>query len=106
MAGSIVSQGLGENASAELKQNISLMNDAAKALPTGKLEMNMRAEMEPMHHARPEIVALRHIHEALLAQVKEPKRWGDLRPVSTKSGELLWLCAKHAAIQQPPVQQL
>jgi hypothetical protein len=106
MAGSIVSQGLGENASAELKLNISLMNEAAKVLPTGKLEMGTRAEMEPMHHARPEIVALRHIHEALLAQVKEPKRWGDLRPVSTKSGELLWLCAKHAAIQQPPVQQL
>ena len=106
MAGSIVSQGLGENASAELKLNISLMNEAAKALPTGKLELETRTEMEPMHHARPEIVALRHIHEALLAQVKEPKRWGDLRPVSTKSGELLWLCAKHAAIQQPPVQQL
>jgi len=106
MAGSIVSQGLGENASAELKLNISLMNDAAKALPTGKLELDTRAEMEPMHHARPEIVALRHIHDALLAQVKDGKRWGDLRPVSTKSGELLWLCAKHAAIQQPPVQQL
>jgi hypothetical protein len=106
MAGSALQQALGDTASTELKQNITLMNDAAKALPTGKLELNTRAEMEPMHHARPEIVALRHIHEALLAQVKESKRWGDLRPVSTKSGELLWLCAKHAAIQQPPVQQL
>ena len=106
MAGTALQQALGDTASADLKQNITLMNDASKAFPTGKLELHTHAEMEPMHHGRPEIVALRHIHKALLAQVKEPKRWGDLRPVSTKSGELLWLCAKHAAIQQPPVQQL
>ena len=106
MAGTVVQQALGDSFSAELKDQIALMNDAAKAIPTGKLELTAKEEMETTHRSRPEIVALRHIHDALLAQVSKAKQWGDLRPVPTKSGELLWLCAKHAAIQQPPVQQL
>jgi hypothetical protein len=74
--------------------------------PAGNLEPGRRDELEAMHHFRPEIVAMGHIHDALLAQVPRSKRWGDLRPVRTKTGELLWLCAKHAAIQQAPVLQL
>jgi Leucine-rich repeat (LRR) protein len=91
----------------DLKNQIGLMNDAVKALPAGKLEPGRWDDLPGISQwARPEIVALRHIHDALLAQVTEAKRWGDLRPVRTKSGELLWLCGQHAAIQQPPVQQL
>ena len=91
----------------DLKNCIALMNDVSKALPTGKLEIEERHELnETWRGPRPEIVALRHIHDALIAQIDEGKRWGDLRVVRTKGGELLWLCQKHAAIQQPPVQQL
>lgn len=89
----------------DLKDQIALMNDAIKTLPSGKLEAGRRDELEEIRGRKPEMVALRHIHDALLAQVKEQRRWGDLRPVRTKSGELLWLCEQHAAIQQPPVQK-
>ncbi len=106
MAGTAVQQILGSDASIDIKDQIALMNDAAKALPTGKLTMNESADSDFGRQLKPEIVALRHIHDALLAQVPEAKRWGDLRPVTTKSGEILWLCAEHAAIQQPPVQVL
>lgn len=95
----------GEFMTPDLKDQIALMNDAAKALPSGKMEAGRRGNLDGTDRHRPEVVALRHIHDALLAQVKEQRRWGDLRPVRTKSGELLWLCEPHAAIQQPPVQK-
>lgn len=107
MAGNFVSESLGDDATKGLKAGLGMMNDAMSALPDGGLELNTRADIPEMYRgARPEIVALGHIHHALLDQVPPAQRWGELRPVSTKSGELLWLCAKHAAIQQPPVQQL
>jgi len=62
--------------------------------------------LQGLHRDRPDVITLRHIHDALLNQVPEGKRWGDLRPVQTKSGDVLWLCANHAAIQQPPVQKI
>ncbi len=106
LAGAAVQQVLGEFATPEIKDHIALMNATAGAVPSGKMEVGERDDLATIHRMRPEIVALRRVHDALLAQVPAEKRWGDLRPVSTKSGELLWLCPKHAAIQQPPVQNL
>jgi hypothetical protein len=89
-----------------LKDQIDFMAEASKTIPSGKLETAPLDDLPGMHRDRPDIVTLRHIHDALLKQVPEGKRWGDLRPVPTKSGEVLWLCAEHAAIQQPPVQKI
>jgi hypothetical protein len=55
------------------KATISLMNDISKALPSGKLELNAgdikAGEVwKKRLNDRPEIVALRHIHDALLAK--------------------------------------
>ena len=88
------------------KEAVTLMNDAAKALPSGKLEAGQRHDLDVMHRSRPEIVALSHIHDTLLAEIKPAKRWGELRPVHTKSGQVLWICEKDAAIQQPPIQKI
>ncbi len=82
------------------------MNDVAKALPSGKLEVGTKAVMEEMWRTRPEAVALRHVHDFLLEKLPPGKRWGDLRPVRARSGDILWLCKEHAAIQQPPVQEI
>jgi Leucine-rich repeat (LRR) protein len=104
------------NAGMEIKDAVALMKDSASSLPSGKLEIGEgRAfEVEPGarwgdaygRQSRPELTALRHIHDLLEEQVPKPKRWGKLFPVRTKSGEILWLCPQHAAIQSPPVQQL
>ncbi|MFA6562972.1 MAG: COR domain-containing protein [Verrucomicrobiia bacterium] len=106
LAGTVTERGLGNALSEDLKNKIDLMSEAAKTLPSGKLDVDPRLDLEFTNRQRPEIVALRHIHDALLKQVSEGQRWGDLRPVRTKSGDLLWLCAKHAAIQQPPVEKI
>jgi hypothetical protein len=106
VAGAVAKAGLEETLSGDLKTKIDLMSEASKAIPTGKLELGRQDDFDSIRGLRPEIVALRHIHDVLLAQVSEQKRWGDLRPVRTKSGDLLWLCAEHAARQQPPVQQI
>ncbi len=103
LAGDVVAEFLN---GAGMKEAISVMNDAAKALPSGKLETGDRIEESGGIQSRPEIVALNHLHEFLLANIKEKDRWGDLRPIQTKSGDILWLCEKHAAIQQPPVQHI
>ncbi|MEK7950212.1 COR domain-containing protein [Luteolibacter soli] len=87
----------------DCKTALDLMGDAAKVLPTSKPKLESKVLTGRMHGGRPEEVALRHIHDALLEQVKPAKRWGDLRPVQIKGGQVLWLCAQHAAIQQPPV---
>lgn len=106
MVGSIAKAGLEEELPSDIKTQLDLMTDASKTLPTGQLELGRQDALELTNRQRPEIVALRHIHDALLAQVSEGKRWGELRPVRTKSGELLWLCAKHAELQQPSVQDI
>jgi hypothetical protein len=101
-----VMKGLDGVLSMHLKDQIDFMTEASKTIPSGKLEIAPQDELEGMHRNRPDIVTLRHIHDALLKQIPDGKRWGDLRPVPTKSGDVLWLCAKHAAIQQPPVQKI
>ena len=106
MAGTVANDMLGHMPGVDLKNEIQLMNDAAKALPSGKLEAGELSRREFMHRSRPEIVALGHIHDLLLTEVKRANRWGGLRPVLTKSGQVLWLCEQHAAIQQPPVQEI
>lgn len=106
VVGTIYNETVGQLPEMDLKDQIALMNDAAKALPTGKLELGERAELEDRHRSRPEIVALKHLHDFLDEKVKKANRWGDLRPVLTKSGELLWLCARHAEIQQPSPQEI
>ena len=103
LAGTVVKQGFGDALTKDLKNKIDLMGDVAKALPSGELELGDRDQLDVMHGSRPEVVALRHIHDALLKQVPDANRWGDLRPVPTKAGDLLWLCKEHAEIQQPPV---
>jgi hypothetical protein len=99
---------MGGSLDKNLKKNIELMGEMAKALPSGELELGRKDDMETgsIYGHRHEIVALRHIHDALLAQVPEAKRWGGLRPINTKAHGLLWLCAQHAAIQDPPVQRI
>ncbi len=108
LAGKVVEAGMGDMLEKPLKQNIELMGDLANSLPSGKLELDPRDELETgsIHGKRPEIVALRHIHDTLLKHVPEGKRWGDLRPVRTRAHGLLWLCTEHAAIQEPPVPQI
>lgn len=104
----IVDTEIGDILDKDLGKTIKQMGDFASALPSGKLELGRRDELETgsIYGQRPEIVALRHIHDALLGHVSEGKRWGDLRPLHTKAHGLLWLCAKHAAIQEPPVQRI
>ncbi|MDX9973642.1 MAG: COR domain-containing protein [FCB group bacterium] len=108
VVGKMVNDEMGDAIDKKLKKKIELMGGFAKTLPSGKLEVDRWDELDirSMHGRRPEIVALRHIHDALLAHVPEGKRWGDLRPVHTKAHGVLWLCAKHAAIQDPPVQRI
>ncbi len=106
LAGTVVEQGLSGAMPDGLKEKIDLMRAISGAVPSGKLETGEPAQFGSGHGIRPEIVALGHIHDALLAQVPEGKRWGDLRPVRTKGGDLLWLCAKHAEIQQPSPQKI
>ena len=106
VGGSVAKAGLDEMLSSDLKTQIDIIGDASKAIPTGKLEVGRRDNLESMSNHRPKIVALRHIHDALLAQVPEGKQWGELQATPTKSGELLWLCAKHAELQQPSVQEI
>ncbi len=108
VVGKMVDVQMGDVLDKTLKKKIELMGEFAKALPPGKLEVGRHDELETgsIHRQRPEIVALRHIHDEMLKNVPEVKRWGDLRPVLTKAHGLLWLCAKHAAIQDPPVQRI
>ncbi|HEY0075501.1 MAG TPA: hypothetical protein VGB77_15495, partial [Abditibacteriaceae bacterium] len=106
LAGSVTKAGLDELLPGDLSTQIDLMSDATEALPPGKLELGQKSNLESLEAQKPEIVALRHIHDTLLSQVSESKRWGDLRAVRTKSNQLLWLCAEHAALQQPPVPQI
>lgn len=100
----------------DIKDSLALMKDISSALPSGKLEIGEGREFELMPGERwgtaygrtmkPELIALRHIHDLLEEQIPKPKRWGELKPVQTKSGEILWLCPKHAEIQSPSPQQL
>jgi len=108
VAGKVTDAALGGTLDVMLKKNLELMGDLAKALPSGKLELGKEDDLEIglPHDRRPEIVALRHIHDALMAQVPEAKRWGDLRAVRTRAHGLLWLCPEHAAIQDPPVPHI
>jgi len=108
MAGKVAEVGMGDDFGKDMGKHIALMAGLAGALPAGKLETGRRDEFETgsIYGHRPEIVALRHIHDALLAHVPEAKRWGALRPVQTKAHGLLWLCKQHADIQEPPVQQI
>ena len=92
LAGTVVKQGLGDSLTKDLQNKIDLMGDVAKALPGGKIEVGHHDELEVRHGGRPEIVSLRHIHDALFEQVPEANRWGDLRPVRTKSGDSAWVC--------------
>ena len=103
----LIGTGLGQTLSdIDFKKQIELMNGISSALPSGKLDLDKQIELNPMHQIRPEIAALQHLHDFLLSKLPEDKRWGDLRPVRTKSGQILWLCKKHADIQQPPIQKL
>ena len=106
LAGTVVTHGSGTDAPAGLSSELALMNDVAKALPTGKLEIGKSEAFDGKLRIRPKIEALRHIHDALLAQVSTGKRCGDLNLSATKSGELLWLCRTYAEIQQPSPQNL
>ena len=65
-----------------------------------------RAYRENQYRGRPELLALKHLHDMLEDQISKPQRWGSLRPVRTKSGSILWLCPTHAAIQEPPPQEI
>jgi hypothetical protein len=101
-----IKKGLEGVLSMNLKDQIDFMTEASKTIPSGKLETEPQDELMGRHRDRPDVVTLRHIHDALLEQIPEGNRWGDLRPVPTKSGDVVWLCAEHAAIQQPPVQKI
>ena len=101
----------------DLTDKIDLMKDIAKALPSGKLDIGeaREFELEPGENLTdsyrrshtPELEALSLIHDLLLDKIPvAPNRWGGLRPVQTKSGELLWLCAEHAEIQSPAPQEI
>jgi len=97
---------LGTAGGMDIKDAVTLMKGAVAALPGGKLEEGRRTDLAGEVRWRPESAALRHIHDALLEKIEPARRWGDLRPVRTKSGQVLWLCARHAAVQQPPEQKL
>lgn len=103
LAGTVYGQTFGKEAGMDLKDQIALLNDAARALPAGKLETGPAAGAWGV---RPEKDALVHIHDFLLEKIKPAARWGGLRPVRTKSGDILWLCKEHADIQQPAVLEI
>ena len=113
LAGKVVEAGMEDLLDDKLRKRIELMGDCAKALPSGKLELDSRYELEPgsIHGQRPEILALTEVHDALedaaeSKNLSKSQRWGNLRPVRTRAHGLLWLCPKHAAIQDPPMQRI
>jgi hypothetical protein len=79
------------------------MSEIAKALPNIESRRTKAPKSDRVNMGRPEIDALRRLHDAMDDQWPKDKRWGGLRPVSTKTGQVLWLCERHAAIQTPPV---
>lgn len=114
LAGTVAGQALGD--AGNLTGKIDLMKDMAKALPSGKLEVGEGRdfEIEPggkfsdsyRRSDKPELESLTRIHNLLLKQVAAADRWGGLRPVATKTGDILWLCREHADIQAPPPQDV
>lgn len=116
LAGNVASQTTGAFTQIDLKDAVTLMKDCASAFPTGKVDVGDQMVFDQQLSIRgqspyklsyvPELTALRHIHDLLEEQIKKPKRWGDLIPVRSNSGDLLWLCPEHAAIQSPPLQDL
>ncbi len=116
LAGNVAGQFAAGFDGMDIKDAVSTMNDIAEALPSGQLELGDSREFESRPgrklyddyglRERPEFVALKHIHELLEDQVAREKRWGTLEPIRTKTGDILWLCKQHAAIQSPPPQKL
>ncbi len=115
LAGDVAGQIAASAPGMDIKDAIAAMKDMATALPAGKLEvgtahdtdfsLGRRWHDEHGFHDRPELVALGHIHDLLEGHIPKDQRWGTLRPVRTKTGDILWLCAQHAAIQSPPPQR-
>ncbi|MFT3786180.1 MAG: leucine-rich repeat domain-containing protein [Tepidisphaeraceae bacterium] len=90
----------------ECKEQLKAMDAAAKSMMAGDFEPGSRRDWPFIHRERPEITALGHLHDFLKSQVPKEKPWGDLLPVQTNSGQLLWLCSKHRPIQQPEVKEI
>lgn len=100
----------------DLADKIDLMKNIAGALPSGKLEIDeardfefeRRTKLSGSYHRShtPQLEALSLIHDLLLKKIRKSDRWGGLRAVQTKSGEILWLCREHASIQSPPPPEL
>ncbi|MBC8117855.1 MAG: hypothetical protein H7062_25980, partial [Candidatus Saccharimonas sp.] len=112
LAGNITGQ-IASAAGMDIKDAVALMKDSASALPSGKLDLGEGRAFEVeifgdpyTRHLRPELFALRKIHDLLEEQIPQRNRWGKLSWIRTKSGDILWLCPQHAAIQAPPPQQL
>lgn len=106
LAGKVADEALGGRLDKTLKEELDYLGELVKTLPAGALEVGRRDELELGHRYRPEIVALRHLHDTLLARVSPEKRWGDLRPVRTRAHGVIWLCRRHAEIQDPPVPEI
>lgn len=87
----------------DAREDVALMSDIAKALPNVDFRRPKPPKSGAVDLVRPEIEALRRLHDVMEEQWSKDKRWGGLRPVLTKTGQILWLCEQHAAIQTPPV---
>jgi hypothetical protein len=115
-AGNVANQIVAAAQGGDLKFVTDTMKDIATALPGGRLELDGSATFDTRDgrkvyedydlRYRPELVALRHIHNLLEEQIPSHQRWGTLRPVQTNMGDILWLCPEHAAIQSPPPQRI
>jgi len=89
----------------ETVTNVDAMDQFAKSSSTVVMSTLsfVKERVKLRSGTRPEIAALSNIHDLMLEQWPDGKRWGGLRPVLTKTGQLLWLCKEHADVQTPPV---
>ncbi len=82
--------------------DVELMGQITSSMPNESVKFPGSSGSDMMHGVRPEVEALSSLHKAMLKQWPEDKRWGGLRPVLANTGQVLWLCEEHAAIQSQP----
>jgi internalin A len=92
----------------EIKNNIKLMEEITKNLPTFKAESasSVMASQDPVG---PDQVATGPALRALysfLTEVDKPRNWGGLTDTVTPDGNILWLCAEHRKQYEPKVPNL
>ncbi|HYO49449.1 MAG TPA: COR domain-containing protein, partial [Chloroflexia bacterium] len=97
-----------EVAMEEMKNNIKLMEEFTKNLPTFKAE-SASSVMAGQDAVGPDQTAMGPALRALygfLTEVDRTRNWGGLTDTVTPDGNILWLCAEHRKQYEPKVPNL